>query len=92
MRAALAQRQRWLIDQKLMERDGHDIVYRANLLGMLRRRELQRVAGQLSGEIGLPFGETAKGERGAPRGAGLTARLMRPGRGSPCPNEQSGLG
>jgi uncharacterized protein DUF3363 len=63
VRRAMVQRQQWLIDQKLMERDGSDVVYRTNILDVLRRRELQRVAGQLAGEIGLPFVETARGER-----------------------------
>jgi hypothetical protein len=62
VRRALYQRQQWLIDQNLMERDGTDIIYRKNLLDVLRRRELQRAGGKLSGEIGKPFAETGKGE------------------------------
>jgi type IV secretory pathway VirD2 relaxase len=60
---AIVRRRQWLIEQQLMKRDGGDIVYRANILDQLRRRELQRVGGQLSGELGLPFVETARGER-----------------------------
>jgi type IV secretory pathway VirD2 relaxase len=63
VRRALYQRQQWLIDQKLMERDGTDIIYRKNLLNVLLRRELQRAGGEISGEIGKPFAETVKGER-----------------------------
>lgn len=62
VRRALVQRQQWLIDQKLMERDGSDIVYRANLLDTLRRRELQRVGDKLAGELGKPFYQPVSGE------------------------------
>ena len=45
-------------------REEHDrIVYRSNLLGILRRRELARVAGQLSVELGLGYVETKSGEK-----------------------------
>ena len=37
--------------------------YRANMIATLQRRELLRVAGQLSGELGLAFTETRPGER-----------------------------
>ncbi len=60
---AMAQRRQWLIDEKLMWRDGGDILYRTNLLDVLRRRELQRVGAQLSGELGLDFVEAERGER-----------------------------
>lgn len=39
------------------------IVYRANLVGLLRRRELARVGAQLSGELGLPYVEVKSGQR-----------------------------
>ncbi|MGH2618368.1 MAG: DUF3363 domain-containing protein, partial [Thermomicrobiales bacterium] len=38
------------------------IVYRANLLALLRRRELNRVAGQFSEELGLSYVETRSGQ------------------------------
>jgi type IV secretory pathway VirD2 relaxase len=60
---AMVRRERWLIDQKLMERDGGDVIYRTNILDVLRRRELQRVAGQLSDEIGLPYFEAGRSTR-----------------------------
>ena len=62
-RAALVRRQQWLIEQGLAERDQDQIVYRANLLNVLRRRELNRVGGQLSKELGLAYAETRPGER-----------------------------
>lgn len=57
VKTALAIRRRWLIDQGLAEERQGQIVYRANLLAILRRRELGRVAGQISSEIGLPYAE-----------------------------------
>lgn len=63
VRAAQARRRQWLIAQQLANEDQDRIVYRANLLGILRRRELARVAGQLSGELGLGYVETKSGER-----------------------------
>jgi hypothetical protein len=63
VRAAQAQRRQWLIAQELAGEEQDRIVYRANLLGILRRRELARVAGQLSGELGLNYVETKSGEK-----------------------------
>lgn len=60
---AMVRRQQWLIDQKLMERDGHEVIYRTDILDQLRRRELQHLGKQLFAEIGLPYVEAAKGER-----------------------------
>jgi hypothetical protein len=57
VRAALKLRQQWLIEQKLAEAQGDGIVYRANLLTVLRRRDLSRVAAQVSRELGLPYTE-----------------------------------
>jgi type IV secretory pathway VirD2 relaxase len=54
VRNALARRRQWLIEQELA---------RANMLGILRRRELTRVAGQLSAELGLNYSEARSGER-----------------------------
>ena len=61
--AALARRQQWLIDQGLMQRDGTDILFRKNLLDVLRQRELQRVGARLSSELGVPFVQPLAGER-----------------------------
>jgi hypothetical protein len=52
-----------LIAQELAREDVDRIVYRANMLGILRRRELNRVAGQLSGELGLSYVEIRSGEK-----------------------------
>ena len=62
-RAALAQRRQWLIAEGLAQEEQGRIVYRANLLGVLRRREMNRIAGQLSDELGLSYAEAKPGER-----------------------------
>jgi type IV secretory pathway VirD2 relaxase len=65
------QRQIWLIAQGLAnDRDGQ-ITYDANLIATLQRRELVRVAGQLSRELDLPFAES-------PNGAKVSGILKRP--------------
>jgi len=63
VREALARRQQWLIQQELARQEQDRIVYRANMLGLLRRRELTRVATQLSDELGLHYAEARAGER-----------------------------
>jgi hypothetical protein len=60
---ALARRRQWLIEQELARDDQSQTVYRANVLGILRRRELGRVEGQLSRELGLNYTEIRSGER-----------------------------
>jgi hypothetical protein len=59
---ALAQRQRWLIQQGLMQIEGDRVSYRTNLLSELRTRELTRAGGQLSKELGLRYTETKFGQ------------------------------
>ncbi len=59
----MARRRQWLIEQDLAREDQDRIVYRANLLATLRRRELNRVAGQLSDELGMTYAEARPGER-----------------------------
>jgi len=56
-------RRQWLIAQGLAKREGDRIVCRAGLLGLLRRRELTRVASHLSDELGLAYAEARPGER-----------------------------
>lgn len=62
-RDALTRRRQWLIEQDLAREEQDRVIYRANMLSTLRRRELTRVAGQLSGELGLDYVETKSGER-----------------------------
>jgi type IV secretory pathway VirD2 relaxase len=63
VRDALARRRQWLIEQELARDEEDRTIYRANMLSILRRRELARVAGQLSGELGLDYAEARSGER-----------------------------
>jgi hypothetical protein len=63
VRNALARRRQWLIEQELARDEQDRTVYRADMLGILRRRELTRVAGQLSGELRLAYSEVRQGER-----------------------------
>jgi hypothetical protein len=55
LRQALAQRRQWLLEQGLASEQQGSIVYRANLLRILRERELQKVSGQLAGQLGLLY-------------------------------------
>ncbi|MBC9030775.1 relaxase/mobilization nuclease and DUF3363 domain-containing protein [Sphingomonas sp. JC676] len=61
-RDAQRQRIRWLMARGLAEQGDGAPVFRANLVEVLRRRELLRVAGQLSGELGLCFVEAKPGD------------------------------
>jgi type IV secretory pathway VirD2 relaxase len=63
VRKALGARQQWLVEQQLADQDGETIRLRANALASLQQRELRRVAGQLSQELGLEFAAPARGER-----------------------------
>ncbi|RWQ22753.1 relaxase/mobilization nuclease RlxS [Mesorhizobium sp.] len=63
VREAQTRRRQWLIAQGLAREEQDRIVYRANMLGVLRRRELIRVAGQLSEELGLSYSEVKPGNR-----------------------------
>ncbi len=62
VREALDRRRQWLIAEDLAREEQDRVVYRANMLGILRRRELMRVAGQLSEQLGLAYIETRSGE------------------------------
>jgi type IV secretory pathway VirD2 relaxase len=55
VRQALAQRRQWLLQQGLASEQQGSIVYKANLLQILRDRELQKVGEQLSGQLGLRY-------------------------------------
>ncbi len=63
VREVLARRRQWLMEQELARAEEDRVIYPANLLGLLRRRELTRVGAQLSGELGRPYAEAQPGER-----------------------------
>jgi type IV secretory pathway VirD2 relaxase len=63
VRAAQAVRRQWLLVEGLAESRDGAVVYRAGMVETLRRRELLRIAGQLSDELGVPFVEAKPGER-----------------------------
>ena len=63
VRDALDRRRQWLIAEDLAREEQDRISYRTNLLTVLRRRELARVASQLSDELGLGYVEAKPGER-----------------------------
>ena len=60
---ALARRRQWLIEQELARDEQDRTIYRANMRGILRRRELTRIGAQLSGELGFDYAEAQSGER-----------------------------
>lgn len=62
VREAQARRRRWLIAEGLAREEQDRTVYRANMLAVLRRRELTRVGGQLSEQLGLAYVEARTGE------------------------------
>ncbi|MEO7169674.1 MAG: relaxase/mobilization nuclease RlxS [Sphingomonas sp.] len=61
VRAAMAGRQQWLVEQQLADVDGDRIRLRANAIMLLQRRELLRVGDELAGELGKPFVEMRAG-------------------------------
>jgi type IV secretory pathway VirD2 relaxase len=63
VRKAMMQRRQRLIVEHFAQEDRDRVVYRADMLAALRRRELARIAGQLSGELGLAYVETRSGDR-----------------------------
>lgn len=63
VRDAQNRRRQWLIAQGLAAPAGGATSYRPDLLSTLQRRELLRVAGQLSEELGLSFADPAPGAR-----------------------------
>jgi type IV secretory pathway VirD2 relaxase len=64
VRQAMVRRQQWLIEQRLAEQRGDEVLYRSDIDQRLRRAELRLVAARLSKELGLDFsGEPIPGER-----------------------------
>ena len=63
VQVAQARRAQWLVTQGLADERSGKVTYRPDMLSALQRRELLRVAGQLSDELALPFGESAPGAR-----------------------------
>lgn len=63
VREALARRRQWLIEQDFAQQGQDRILYRANMLNLLQRRELARVGGQLSAELGFSYAEAQPGDR-----------------------------
>ena len=70
VRAALAVRRQWLIDEQLAHEGPDGPVYAKDMLATLRRRELLRVAAQMSDELGFDYLEAGQGVR-------ITGRLER---------------
>ena len=63
VREAMDRRRQWLIAEGLAQGEQGRVMVRANLLSTLRRRELNRIAGQLSDQLGLAYTEARPGER-----------------------------
>lgn len=70
VRAAMASRRQWLVEQQLADVDGDRIRLRANAIMMLQRRELLRAGDELAGELGKPFVQ-------ARAGSAIEGRLVR---------------
>lgn len=63
VRVALAVRQQWLVEQELAQVEGDRVRIAPNAIARLQQRELTRVAGQLSRELGLAYMPAAPGEQ-----------------------------
>ncbi|SLJ91218.1 relaxase/mobilization nuclease RlxS [Novosphingobium mathurense] len=60
---AQTMRRQWLIAEQLADEQGGRIRFRPDMLAALQRRELLRIAGQLSDELGVPFAEIKPHDR-----------------------------
>lgn len=67
VRAALAVRRQWLVDEQLAHEGPDGTVYARGMLATLRRRELLRVAAQMADELGVPYLDAEQGIRIAGR-------------------------
>ena len=63
VRSALALRRAWLIDQGLASLEGGHVACRPDMLAVLQRRELVRVAAGIGAESGLAFAPAHEGSR-----------------------------
>ena len=63
LRDAQARRRQWLVTQGFAEETGSGATFPNGMITALQRRELLRVAGQLSEELKMPFREAAEGTR-----------------------------
>lgn len=63
VRAAQALRRQWLIAEQMAEEVGGRTTYRRGMLATLQRRELLRVAGEISDKLGKSFVEARSGDR-----------------------------
>ncbi len=63
VREAQARRRQWLVAQGFAEEAGGGTPFPKSMVAVLQRRELLRVAGQLSDELKVPFREAAEGDR-----------------------------
>lgn len=62
VREAMRRRQQWLVEQGLAQKTPERMVYRSDMLATLQKREMARVGGKLSEELGLAYAETRPGE------------------------------
>lgn len=63
LRDAQARRRQWLVAQGFAEEAGGGATFQNGMIAALQRRELLRVAGELSEELKMPFREAAEGAR-----------------------------
>ena len=63
LRDAQARRRQWLVAQGFAEEEQAGTTYPSGMIAALQRRELLRVAGQLSDELGMPFTDAGEGAR-----------------------------
>ena len=62
-RQAMGRRQQWLIEQGLMQREAGMLVFRANLLATLAKREIAAKGQELAAKRGTSFHMPEDGER-----------------------------
>lgn len=63
VKAAISARKQWLVNQGLAQAHNGQTIFRLGMIETLRRRELLRVASQLSDKLGLRFAETKAGDQ-----------------------------